>query len=219
MTAEATTIPERPSLETPSAYPIAEGRDVAAILDPCPLTIIGSRDAEGRTGFATVIWAMPVSHFPAMTAFALRPKSHTMGIIKSSGYFSLSTLPSDTESVRIVEDCGGKTGHKTDKGLLVEHELIAACGNVETESTEEAESQPTGEAESEPALLPVPTHALSWEICEVESIQEAGDHLLVVGRVIKAASKASRDEKGRLAPIEMLLCIQHDAYAPVGETI
>lgn len=213
MTAEASPS-EKASMSAeakPSAYPTAEGRDIAAMLDPCPLTIIGSHDAEGRTGFATVIWAMPVSHYPAMTAFALRPKSHTMGIIQSSGYFSLSTLPSDAESIRIVEDCGGKTGHKTDKGSLVEHELIATC--------EEAEAQPAEVAESQPALLPVPVHALSWEICEVESIQEAGDHLLVIGRVLKAASRASRDEKGRLAPTETLLCIQHDAYAPVGQTI
>lgn len=177
----------------PSEFAEARGRDVAAILDPCPLTIIGARDDDGRIGFATVIWAMPVSHNPAMVAFALRGKSHTMGIIRRTGRFSLTTLPSDEESVRIVEHCGNNTGHRLDKSETVEYELIDG--------------------------LPVPCHALSWELCEVESIRESGDHLLVVGYVTRAASQASRDEKDRLAPVETLLCIQHGAYAPVGDTV
>lgn len=217
----------------PSRFEPATGRDVAAILDPCPITIIGAaggnaaaacegaaaanKDAgeEGGTadetgessttpesapiGLATVIWAMPVSHQPAMTAFALRAKSHTMGLIQETGFFSLSTLPADEEGVRIAEFCGYSTGHRTEKAAEIACELI----------------QPV----EAPLALPVPEHALSWEICAVESIREAGDHLLVVGRVLQAASHASRDEKSRLAPAETLLCIQHGAYAPVGKTI
>lgn len=209
----------------PSRFEPATGRDVAAILDPCPITIIGAaggsvvaasesaatanEDAgEGSStsapessaiGLATVIWAMPVSHQPAMTAFALRAKSHTMGLIQETGFFSLSTLPADEEGVRIAEFCGYSTGHRTEKAAEIACELI----------------QPV----EAPLALPVPEHALSWEICAVESIREAGDHLLVVGRVLQAASHASRDEKSRLAPAETLLCIQHGAYAPVGKTI
>lgn len=216
----------------PSLFDPANGRDVAAILDPCPIAIIGAAGRSGaaatkgaRTanenagegngaagaagentaaesspiGLATVIWTMPVSHQPAMTAFALRAKSHTMGLIRETGFFSLSTFPADEESVRIAEFCGYNTGHRTEKAAEIACELV----------------QP---AEA-PLALPVPEHALSWEICAVESIQEAGDHLLVVGRVLQAASSASRDDKGRLAPAETLLCIQHGAYAPAGETI
>lgn len=177
----------------PSEFAEATGRDVAAILDPCPLTIIGAADEAGRIGLATVIWAMPVSHMPAMTAIALRAKSHTMGIITQTGRFSLSTLPSDAESVRIVDHCGYNSGHKIDKSEVVECELIDG--------------------------LPVPMRALSWELCEVESISEAGDHQLVLAKVSRAASRASRDEKGRLAPAETLLCIQHGAYAAAGKPL
>ena len=187
----------------PSDFEPALGRDVAAILNPAPLTIIGAYDeSPSRAGFATVLWAMPVSHDPAIVAFALRRASHTMGIIVETGCFSLSTLPADAEGARIVDACGKQTGHKTDKGMLVEHELIALCPATECSETGK--------------LLPVPRHALSWELCEVESIQEAGDHLLVTGRVLRAASRATRDAKGRLAPTETLLCIQHDAYAAAG---
>lgn len=198
-----------------SQFEPADGRDVAAILDPCPIAIIGAAGkdvaaaGEGGSvtatpentpiGLATVIWAMPVSHQPAMTAFALRAKSHTMGLIRETGFFSLSTLPADAQSVRIAEFCGYNTGHRTEKAAEIACELI----------------QP---AET-PLALPVPERALSWEICAVENIREAGDHLLVVGRVLQAASRASRDDKGRLAPAETLLCIQHGAYAAAGEVI
>lgn len=214
----------------PSRFEPADGRDVAAILDPCPITIIGATTKSGGStngsiaadeaaaedegtaahesaptpesapiGLATVIWAMPVSHQPAMTAFALRAKSHTMGLIRETGFFSLSTLPADEEGVRIAEFCGYNTGHRTEKASEIACELVQAA--------------------EAPLALPVPEHALSWEVCAVESIREAGDHLLVVGRVLRAASRASRDDKGRLAPAETLLCIQHGAYAPAGETI
>lgn len=184
----------------PADLPAAEGRDIAAILDPAPITVIGARNASGRVGFATVLWVTPISHNPAMLAFALRAKSHTMGLIRETGCFSMSTFPADAESVRIIETCGNNSGHKLDKGAEIEHSLI-------------------GLRDKEDTLLPVPNHALAWELCEVESIQETGDHLLIIGHVIKAASGGSRDEKGRLAPTETLLCVQHGAFAPVGEIL
>ncbi len=164
-----------------------EGRDIAAIMGPRPLVIVGAWDPiEQRTGFATIIWATPVSHSPAMVAFALRSGSHTMGIIQRTGRFSLTVLPDDAESERIVEVCGGSSGRTVDKGVLINHQL--------REGT------------------PIPDHAWGWEVCEVESVTETGDHLLVVGRVQQAASASPRDEKGRLAPRTTLLCVQHDHY-------
>ena len=231
-------------LSKPSDFDSAEGRDVAAMLNPAPLTIIGTRSTQGRIGFATVLWAMPISHKPAMTAFSLRAKSHTMGIIRETGLFSLSTLPTDAESARIVEACGNNSGHQVDKGEFVNHELIAipeeihqeaAAQNPENAEIQTLNSTPaqtggnclTSDSISSRAdlptaktgSLPIPLHALSWELCKVESIQEAGDHLLVIGRVLRAASRASRDEKGRLAPTETLLCVQHGNYIAAGQTI
>ena len=166
--------------------PRVEGRDIAAIMDPRPLVIVGAYDPEAeRVGFATIIWATPVSHNPAMVAFALRAASHTMSIIQRTNRFSLTVLPPDTERERIVEVCG-TNGHATDKGGLVAHTLHDG--------------------------VPSPAHAYGWEVCEVESITEAGDHLLVVGRVLEAASAAARDAKDRLAPRATLLCIQHGVY-------
>ena len=47
--------------ETAEQLAAIEGRDIAAVLNPAPITVIGACDEGGRIGFATVLWAMPVS--------------------------------------------------------------------------------------------------------------------------------------------------------------
>ncbi len=171
----------------PLGMAAASGRDVAALHDPRPACIVGACGADGAVGFATIIWATPISHDPAMTAIALRARSHTMGLLCESGRFSLCTLPATADAVQLVELCGSSTGHKADKGALVPHQVVDG--------------------------VPVPLMALSWQLCAVESVQETGDHLLVVGTVESAGTALEqRDERGRLLPWEGLLCVQHGAY-------
>ncbi|MDO4291033.1 MAG: flavin reductase family protein [Eggerthellaceae bacterium] len=206
-----------------SDFALVSGRDVAALQDPRPACLIGARSNAGEVCFATVIWVTPVSHNPEMVAFALRAKSHTMGIIRETGCFSISVPPADAEGVRLVEFCGGNTGRLVDKGAAVEHELVRV-GDVGNAT--DAADRPAQEAQSDAAaavgasevaaaerLVPVLLHSFSWEVGVVESIQEAGDHLLVVGVVTKAGTLATRDERAQLTPYESLLCVQHGAYA------
>lgn len=183
-----------PSAQT---LPTVEGRDIAALQDPRPICLIGACAGDGApANFATVIWVTPVSHKPPMIAFALREKARTMELLRESGAFSVSTLPAAADAAALAEFCGSTTGHAVDKGKQVEHFIVHA------ERTD-------GDA----ACAPVPTCALSWVACAVESVQEAGDHLLVVGRVREARIDAPRDERGRLVPAGTLLCVQHGTYA------
>lgn len=206
-----------------SDFTLVSGRDVAALQDPRPACLIGARSNAGEVCFATVIWVTPVSHTPEMVAFALRAKSHTMGLIRETGCFSISVAPADAEGVRLVEFCGGNTGRLVDKGAAVEHELVSV-GGAATETTtgerlaQKMQSDATAAARASETvggerLVPVPLHSFSWEVGVVESIQEAGDHLLVVGAVTKAGTLSERDERGQLAPYESLLCVQRGAYA------
>lgn len=189
----------------PSQLEHVSGRDVAALQDARPATLIGARSDEGEVCFATVIWVTPISHSPALVAFALREKSHTMGIIKQAGCFSISAPPADEQGVRLIELCGANTGRLMDKGAAVPHELIELQAKGE---------QATGERTAgEPKLVPVPLHVCSWVAGTVRSIQEEGDHLLVIGEVTRAATCAPRDGRGQLTPYDTLLCVQHGAYA------
>ncbi len=220
-------MPELPAF--PAALEPACGRDIAAVHDPRPLVIVGARGTGGEVGFATIIWATPVSHTPPLVALALRARSHTMGLLRESGAFSLATLPADADAARLAELCGNRTGHAFDKAAAVDYVLAAAGGAAPAEDAEDEDAAGTrdesaavpaadapGESADGAALVPVPAMALSWEACAVRSVQEAGDHLLVIGEVTRAATRGSRDDAGRLAPVETLLCIHHGAYAPVG---
>ena len=203
----------------PAPFEDAAGRDVAALHDPRPLVIVGARDADGAVGLATVIWATPLSHTPPLVAFALRERSHTLGLLRASGAFSLATLPADAASGRLAELCGNHTGHRFDKAAAVDYVLVEARAG-EGAPNDAAPAAGTGATRADAApLVPVPARALSWEACAVRSIQEAGDHLLVIGEVMRAATRGSRDERGRVAPVETLLCIQHGAYAPAAAAL
>lgn len=170
------------------------GRDIAALFDPRPIVIVGACTDEGAANFATIIWAMPISHHPSMVAFALRETSRTMELLRASGALSLSILPATEEGVRIAEACGTVSGRKADKAAAVPHAVVSL----------------------EPgAFVPIPEAATSWLICAVDDIRPAGDHLLVTCTVDKARTSAPRDERGRIAPAgeDALLCIQHGDYA------
>lgn len=176
-----------------AALEAVAGRDVAALQDPRPVNLIGACSAEGEVCFATVIWVTPASHKPPLLAFALRAKSRTMQIIREESAFSCCTLPATPEAVELAKFCGGNTGKLIDKGSRVPHSLVGIQGSA----------------------VPIPELAYSWTACTVESIQEAGDHLLVIGTVQEARidARCPRDAHGQLLPAETLLCVQHGCYA------
>ena len=226
--------PSPASFATPSSYHHVSGRDVAALHDARPACLIGARSDAGEVCFATVIWVTPLSHNPAMVAFALREKSHTMGIIRQAGAFSISVPPADEEGVRLVDLCGKNTGRTFDKGAAVAHELVglhevyaAPPSNAARTSHGEnslknsaadparTSSRDVSDAAAHPSsgLVPIPLHTYSWMACTLESIQQAGDHLLAIGTVTRAATRAPRDERSQLVPSGSLLCVQHGHYA------
>lgn len=173
-------------------YPAVTGRDIAALQDPRPMIIIGACSPNGETCFATVIWVTPLSHNPPLIAFALRAKSRTMQLIQQSRACSVTTLPATEKAVELAEYCGTTSGNIVDKASQVPH-FIATAENG--------------------SPVPVPELAYAWEVCRVNDIQQAGDHLLVICSVEKAHIDCERDEKGQLIPHDMLLCVQHGTYA------
>ena len=156
------------------------------------MTIIGACGPNGETCFATVIWVTPLSHNPPLIAFALRAKSRTMQLIQQSRACSITTLPVTENAVELAEYCGTTSGNIVDKASQVPH-FTATAENG--------------------SPVPVPELAYAWEVCRVNDIQQAGDHLLVICSVEKAHIDCKRDEKGRLIPHDMLLCVQHGTYA------
>lgn len=171
-----------------------EGRDVAASLGPRPLAIIGARDGD-EIGFATVAWATPVSHTPPMVAFSLRTKSHTFYLVRKTRRFTISVPDAHVDdAVKTVETCGNKTGNAVDKSELVDWRLLPAAQNSVREP------------------LPAIAGALTVFECRMDKIQPTGDHMLVIGYVDRAWSRAGADDRGRIDATDALLCVQHDVF-------
>lgn len=217
---------EKPKEKAPirGEWSQVDGRDIAALLDPRPTIIVGSVGRRDSVGLATIIWATPISHNPAMVAFALRERSHTMGCIKMNGAFTLNVLPATEEGIYLCEQCGTRTGHRFNKITVVDHRII----EVEYDKTETIEVEVPkqglfGKATVEEAertthhvsKLPVVDAATSWLACSVERIEEAGDHLLVIGNVLEAHTCAVRNKKGELIPQDVLQCVQHGCYGGI----
>lgn len=173
---------------------VIEGRDVAASLGPRPLAIIGARDGDA-IGFATVAWATPVSHTPPMVAFALRSKSHTFGLVSKTRRFTISVPDAQMDdAAETVKACGNKTGNTIDKSELVDWRLLPAAQSSAREP------------------LPAIEGALTVFECRVDHLDPAGDHMLVIGYVDRAWSRAGSDDRGRIDATDALLCVQHDVF-------
>lgn len=178
------------------------GRDTAASLGPRPLAIIGARKGD-ELGFATVAWAIPVSHTPPMVAFSLRAKSHTFQLLQETKAFSISTP--DASQISAAEACGNTSGHIADKTSLVNWMFIPEENTDQEESAKESANN----CEALPALA----DALTVFSCTVDDIIKTGDHMLVLGKVKAAWSRAGLDVKSRIDATEALLCVQHDLFA------
>lgn len=186
-----------------ATYRTAAGRDVAALLNPRPVVLIGAHDQD-ETDFATIAWVTPVSHTPALIAFALREKSRTLQLARNAGVFCLSVLDaSDTSSRELATYCGNTSGHRENKATQVPHTLTAAPSCDGDGDTNEC--------------VPTVTGALSWLTCTINDVRETGDHMLVIARVVDAKTRCPQDNQGRIACSQALLCVQHDVFTEAAE--
>ena len=180
-----------------SQYTFLDDRDISAIQNPRPMVIVGSHDGR-LTGFASIIWCTPISHDPALIAFALRDRSYTLNMLLNTRTFSLSFLEANEESIKIAEFCGYKSGYNVNKALTVPHNMVEV----------RAQDVHTGH-------VPIVDNALSWMTCRVDSTQRAGDHTLVIGQVLEAATRSRGTAASPINTPETLLCLHHHIYGEV----
>ncbi|MEF9925177.1 MAG: flavin reductase family protein [Raoultibacter sp.] len=166
------------------------GRDVAALLNPRPVVLVGVYH-KGQVNFSTVAWITPTSHDPAMLAFAVRESSCTLSLLKKTRRCSINVL--DASLALPALWCGTHCGHSEDKGAQVPHTLAPLPATARS--------------------LPHVCGAPSVLDCQVNSLQQTGDHLLVVATVEHAYTRCTRDTRGRIAASDTLLCVQHDTFA------
>lgn len=169
------------------------GRDAAALLLPRPVVLVGTRDG-GEADLSTVAWNMPLSYDPLLIGVAIKPSSTTYRNICATGAFTVSVIGPDLKAA--VDICGSRHGDGEGKAAEAGLELVA-CETVDA---------------------PRVAGALSWFECETEKpLDIAGDHVLVVGRVLRACTTCESDDRGLMISPDTLLCLQHGSYGVMAQ--
>jgi len=139
---------------------------------PHPLVIVtaGDPDKPGRRGGMTAAWVSRVSWDPPLVAVAIAPERFTLELIRERGEFVINVVgPSLREAAFGV--FGSVSGRQVDKFERSGVRMVKA------------------KSVTAPALA---DSVVSIE-CKLEKVVEAGDHAIVVGRVVDAYKM--RDEK------------------------
>jgi flavin reductase (DIM6/NTAB) family NADH-FMN oxidoreductase RutF len=119
----------------------------------------GRGGAQVENGL-TISWLCQVSFSPPMLMIAVDKQHYSLDILRSTKNFCVNLLGEDQTA------------------------LAARFAKQATTGEDKLANLPQRPAESGAAIL---TDAVAYFDCEVESTLEAGDHLLVIGRVEDAA--------------------------------
>ena len=116
--------------------------------------VVGVAHGEARNAF-TAAWVMQVSFDPLLLALSINPHHSSYGLLKEGGAFSVNVLKKG--QLELAARYGGRAG--PDKFALREW-TTSRIG------------------------VPLLCEALAWFECQVVGEHPAGDHLLVLGKVI-----------------------------------
>lgn len=159
------------------------GLDVAQVMEQMPygLYIIGSSDGEGEGNGMMADWVTQVSFQPRLLAVSIETDAHTLENIRLNGGFTLNLLCADEEGRKLAARFaqpyyGAKVGGRSRAGQDAVHYKLGGIGHTRT-------------ANGGPAL----DAALAWLECRAEQFVEAGDHTLVIGRVLDGKLLRSAD--------------------------
>ena len=132
------------------------GNSIAALFQRLTqgVYVVGVARGETRNAF-TAAWVMQVSFDPLLLALSINPQHSSYGLLKQSGAFSVNVL-------------------KKSQTELASHFARPAHAD-KLAATEWTPGR---------AGTPLLRDALAWFECEVVSEHPAGDHILVLGKVI-----------------------------------
>ena len=143
---------------------------------PEAIVLAIAKDENGKANPMTIGWSCIVSGSPAMFAIALAPKRHSLKAIRHSKCFTL-VFPS-SEMAEETLFFGTNSGRDVDK-LQVTGSKVSDAVEIDSVILEDA--------------------AANFE-CVLENEFVAGDHVVIIGKVV--ASHMNTEKKERLYTIE-----------------
>ena len=151
-------------------------REIGQVMDEMPygLYIIGSK-LDGEINGMMADWVMQVSFTPRLLAVALENDARTLENIRASGAFTVNLLSQDHDSMELASKFaqpyyGGKVKGRAGTAAAEVHRKLDGIPHVKTESG-----------------CPVLEAAMAWLECRAEEFIPAGDHTLVIARVLDGA--------------------------------
>lgn len=143
------------------------------ILSPRCTVLITTADQEGRPNAAPFSFVTPVSASPPLVLFAAAPQRHTLANVRETGEFVLNVVPQQ---------------------LL---DKLWICSKAFPKGVNEINEAGLTERKSAAVKVPGIEECAGWVECRMEFEKEAGDHVLVVGRVVDAECRDEFIEEGQ----------------------
>lgn len=145
--------------------------EVRAVMDEMPygLYIIGSK-AGGEANAMMADWVMQVSFSPRLVAVSFEKDARTLANVRESGAFTVNLLPQESMefAARFAQPHeGSKVKGRSEAEAAKLHDKLADVDYSESVSG-----------------CPVLEEAMAWLDCRAEQYVEAGDHTLVIARVL-----------------------------------
>ena len=134
---------------------------ISRMIFPRLTVLVTTCSRDGKPNVAAFSFFMPVSFDPKYVAFSVAPKRYTFKNLEETGEFVVN-VPSE-DMLKEIWICGTESGKSVDKFKL-----------AKLETAESKKIRP-------PRIKRCP---IQLE-CKVESMEEFGDHYLVVGRVLE----------------------------------
>ena len=150
--------------------PVAEALETF----PYGLYIVGSRSGDGTLNGMMADWMMQVSFRPRLVCCSVENDATTLRFIRETNAFTVNVLPieaKDLASHFAQPRDGSKIKGRSDEESAKVYDKLAGIIYSRGELTD----------------CPVLDDALAWLECEAEQFVPAGDHMLVVGRVLDGA--------------------------------
>lgn len=165
------------------------------ILAPRFTAIVSTIDKDGNPNAAPFSLVSPISFDPPLAFFAATPKRHTLANVRETGDFVLNVVPEQIlEKLWIC-------AKPFDKGISE----IAEAGLTERKS----------KVVKSPSI----EECAGWIECQLEFEKEAGDHIIVVGKVVHAESKDEfiKDGEFDISKVKPLLHIRGRRFVAANE--
>ncbi len=166
------------------------------ILAPRCTVLISTIDKEGKPNAAPFSFVTPVSSNPPLVLFAAAPQRHTLANVRETHEFVLNIVPEQ----------------------LLDNLWI--CSKTFPKGVNEIIESGLSERKSRMVKAPSIKECLAWIECQLEFEREAGNHVLVVGKVINVECQNEFFKQGEfdVSRVKPVMHISGRRFAVVERT-